>query len=46
MNQASNQFDLGFNVRQEKGKWITRYKGQDYHFVEPVLILNRGLIDG
>lgn len=27
MNQASRQFNLGYNVYQVKGQWYVRYKG-------------------
>jgi hypothetical protein len=32
MNQASNQFDLGFEVYQTKGEWFVDYKGYTYPF--------------
>jgi hypothetical protein len=32
MNQASNQFDLGFLVRQTTGQWFAVVNGKGYQF--------------
>jgi hypothetical protein len=32
MNQASNQFDLGFNVCQKSRQWFATYRGQTIAF--------------
>ena len=32
MNQASNQFDLGFRVYQKNYEWYVDYKGKTYRF--------------
>lgn len=32
MNQASNQFDLGFKVFQRAGQWYATFKGEEHKF--------------
>jgi hypothetical protein len=32
MNQASDQFQLGYKVWQERGAWFVRYGGNGYPF--------------
>lgn len=32
MNQASNQFDLGYRVYQKDFEWFVDYKGQTFEF--------------
>lgn len=32
MNQASNQFNLGYNVYQKAGRWFVKYNGKDIPF--------------
>lgn len=32
MNQASNQFNLGYTVYQKNKQWFTDYKGETYAF--------------
>lgn len=39
MNQASNQFGLGYQVSQKKGDWFVDYKGQTIPFDSDSLIL-------
>jgi hypothetical protein len=39
MNQASNQFDLGFRVYQKNFEWFVEYKGKTIHFNNPTLTL-------
>ena len=34
MNQASNQFDLGFTVWQKSGEWFVTFKGEDRKFYD------------
>lgn len=34
MNQASNEFNLGFSVSQVKGDWIVSFKGKDTLFYD------------
>ena len=41
MNQASNQFDLGYGVYQKKGKWFVDYQGNTYPFDRNEIRLNR-----
>lgn len=38
MNQASNQYRLGYQVYQVNFDWIVRYKGQDRPFVDGMTI--------
>ena len=39
MNQASNQFGLGYGVYQKKGDWFVDYKGKTVPFDNDVLTL-------
>ena len=39
MNQASNQFGLGYQVSQKKGYWFVDYKGQTIPFDSDSLTL-------
>ena len=39
MNQASNQFGLGYQVSQKKGDWFVDYKGQTIPFNSDSLTL-------
>lgn len=39
MNQASNQFNLGYRVYQEKGNWFVTYRGDTYEFKGNKVIL-------
>lgn len=39
MNQASNQFDLGFGVYQRKGEWYCDFKNETIPFTNDVLTL-------
>ena len=32
MNQAGNQFNLGYSVYQEKGQWFCTFKGETKPF--------------
>lgn len=41
MNQASNQFGLGFGVYQKRGVWFVEFNGETQEFVDDVLILKR-----
>ena len=41
MNQASNEYNLGYQVLQIKGEWIAKYKGQSVPFESDVLELPR-----
>jgi len=41
MNQASNQFDLGFYVYQKNFKWFVEYRGKTYSFNNYLLTLER-----
>ena len=38
MTQASNQYNLGYNVYQEKGKWYVSYNKEIYDFNNEVII--------
>ncbi len=40
MNQASNQFGLGYHVYQENHAWYVRYQGQTLPFDEDEITLN------
>lgn len=40
MAQVSNQYNLDYNVYQEKGKWIVKYLEKTYPFYDGI-ILNR-----
>lgn len=41
MNQASNQFRLGYYVYQSNFEWYVDYKGETYKFEESELTLTR-----
>lgn len=41
MNEASNMFNLGYQVNQVKGRWIVRFKGKDYPYRGDRLSLDR-----
>jgi hypothetical protein len=41
MNQASNQFGLGFTVQQKKGEWLVFYKDQTIKFEGDLVEFNR-----
>ncbi|MCP3678552.1 MAG: hypothetical protein GY721_13510 [Deltaproteobacteria bacterium] len=38
MNQAANQFDLGYTVYQTKGEWFVGYKGKDLKFTDKMIL--------
>jgi hypothetical protein len=38
MNQASNQFDLGFGVYQRKNQWYVDWKGATFDFVDGMVL--------
>lgn len=38
MNQASNQFDLGFRVFQRKGEWYVDTKSENLQFEDGMVI--------
>lgn len=44
MNQASNQFRLGYNVYQKDFEWFVSFKGKVTPFTEHTLTLNRQYI--
>lgn len=41
MNQASNQFGLGYQVYQKNHQWYINYDGQTLVFSGPTLILSK-----
>jgi hypothetical protein len=41
MNQASNQFELGYRVFAKKSRWFVEFKGQTLEFSGNEIILNR-----
>jgi ATP-dependent RNA circularization protein (DNA/RNA ligase family) len=41
MNQASNQFDLGYRVYQKNYEWFAEYNGKTYEFIGNNLGLKR-----
>lgn len=41
MNQASNEFGLGYQVYQNNNEWYVMYAGEVYPFKEEVLTLER-----
>lgn len=42
MNQASNQYSLGYSVFQRKGEWFVRWKGKDIPYTgDGIMFLNR-----
>jgi len=40
MNQASNQFGLGFHVYQKAGEWFVTYNGETIPFTDEKLTIN------
>ncbi len=38
MNQASNQFGLGYQVFQRKGEWFVTWKGQELPFHDGMIL--------
>lgn len=42
INQASNQFDLGFRVYQDKGRWFVSCKGETFPFQDGMVFNYRG----
>ena len=38
MNQASNQFDLGYSVYQKNHEWYVSYKGKTLEFAEGMVL--------
>ena len=41
MNQASNQFDLGYRVYQKNFDWFVEHNGKTHEFTENSIFLNR-----
>ena len=41
MNQASNQFDLGFHVYQKTHQWYVDFEGETIEFTDSTLTLKR-----
>lgn len=41
MNQAANQFDLGYSVFQKRGIWFVNYNGSTYEFEGTEMQLSR-----
>ena len=41
MNQASNEYGLGYQVYQEKGKWFVVHKNQLISFDKSALVIKR-----
>ena len=41
MNQASNQFGLGYYVYQRKGSWYVDFRGTTFNFFDYTLELKR-----
>jgi len=39
MNQASNQFDLGYSVFQKNFEWFVRLEGRNLEFVDGMTIV-------
>lgn len=44
MNQASNQFELGYQVYQKNFDWFVTYKGETHEFNGNNLTLDRGVV--
>jgi len=44
MNQASNQFNLGYQVYQKDYNWFVTYRGTTYEFTGNSLTLQRGAL--
>ena len=42
MNQASNQYGLGFRVYQTGGAWFVTWKGQDLPFTDGMVLRAEG----
>jgi len=42
MNQASNQFNLGYEVLVRYGEWIVKYGEDEIPYPNDVLLLRRG----
>ena len=38
MNQASNQFGIGYGVYQRKGEWFVSWKGQELPFHDGMIL--------
>lgn len=45
MNQASNQFNLGFQVYQKNFEWFVKYGAFTYNFKNGICILDRAKKD-
>jgi hypothetical protein len=41
MNQASQEFGLGFRVLQKQNKWLVEYQGETHPIVSDELVLRR-----
>ena len=41
MNQASNQFNLGYRVYQKNFDWFVEHNGKTHEFTENSIFLNR-----
>jgi len=41
MNQASEEYDLGYWVYQKTGQWYVDYKGKTHRFESGVVVLDR-----
>lgn len=41
LNQASNQFDLGYHVYQKDGDWFVEYKGKVFAWIEQTFRIKR-----
>mgnify|MGYP006392523721 FL=1 len=41
MNQAAAQFNLGYTVYQQKGRWFVRYRGITRQFDQDEIVLER-----
>lgn len=41
MNQASNQFGLGYDVQQKSGTWLVHHNGKTHNFTGSTLTLSR-----
>lgn len=42
MNQASNEYGLGFNVHQDDGKWFVRHGGEHVPFRDGMVLSRQG----
>ena len=45
MNQASNQYGLGYSVYQRKGIWYVEYQGETILFDKRTLVIKRNEAD-